>query len=343
MKSGRICVIVLFMAMFASFAHALEPIDETQLGGPGTITTGHETKRGGSETITTGLDIEDPALALAPPTATVTLDPSSNCSDGLLQVAITSPISMTRYYWRAVTSTGVLLGEDEQSYDAGTSYTGSFGFPFSSTVPDGTIVELYGYMGQTPPKAKNTPEFSITYRCDTGTVLASCAGPYGPCASAPAFPALDGRWFKLSAAVNGQYVQKANGVIKPHNFTVPLYMGFAWDTVNSRYDVNVFTKTAPDVWTRTLVTTKSNQTYTQNFLPDFYLKLFVNNNTDYLQIWHTPRLKYVLDNTGALKAATYSGIGEVFGGSFDTGTSDYFGSVKITGSMVSVSKLPFTP
>jgi hypothetical protein len=109
------------------------------------------------------------------------------------------------------------------------------------------------------------------------------------------------------------------------------------------YDVNVFTKTAPDVWTKTLVTTKSNQTYTQNFLPDFYLQLFVNNIADSVEIFHTPRFKYVLDNTGALKAATYSGIGEVYGGSFDTGTSQYFGSVKITGSMVSVSKLPFTP
>jgi hypothetical protein len=215
---------------------------------------------------------------------------------------------------------------------------------FNSTVPNGTIVTLYGYLGQTPPSAANTAEFSVTYRCDTKTLLASCAGPYGPCLKGPDYPALDGRWFKLNAVVNGYTVDKANGnVIKPYNFTVPFYMGFAWDPANTHYVVRIFTETAPDVWTNTSNAAALSPIHTQNVLRDFFLRVHVNNATDYFDTYHTTYIKYVMDKTGALKSATYSGNGEVIYGSFNAGTFEYYGSVKISGSMVSVSQLPFTP
>lgn len=357
MKNGGICLIVLFVVMFASFAQALEHVDETQ-GVSGavitepetkqvrseTVTAGSEIQQGVSETLSTGYGIENPALALAPPTATVALDASSSCSSGRLNIAVTTPIALIYEFGRATTSTGNEISNFSNTDSPKTSYTGLYGFPFSSTVPDQTIVTLYGYMGQNPPKAANTAEFSITYRCDTKAVLASCAGPYGHCTSGPSFPALDGRWFKLNAAVKGWKVSKGNGVISPKNFTVNFYMGFAWNAASNYYDVSLYTKTAPNVWTKTYTTTKTTPTITQNFLADFGLgQLYVNNNTDYVGIWHTPYLKYVMNKAGELTAATYSGSGEVYGGSFDSNASSYFGSIKISGSMVGVSKLPFTP
>ena len=293
---------------------------------------------------TTATLAQSSVTATLPPTATVAFDPSSGCGSGLLQIALTTPIDMTYYYVLATTSTGTVLSDLSGVGNWGTSYTGTYGFPFNSTVPDGTIVTLYGYMGQTPPSAANTAEFSITYRCDTDQVLASCAGPYGPCIKGPDFPALDGRWFKLNAAVKGYTVDIAkNNAIDPHNFTAPFYMGFAWDTANTFYDVRVFTETAPGVWTNTSNATKITPIHSQNFLSDFGLAVHVNNATDYFVTFHTPYIKYVMDKTGVLKSAKYSGSGEVFLGSFNGGTLEYYGSVKISGSMVSVSQLPFTP
>ena len=325
MKTERICVIVLFMVMLTSFAHALEPVGGTQ--------------RNGSETITTGPDIEELVVG-AQPTATVTLDPISDCTYGRLQIAITTPHSRTREYVRATTSTGVILREAEHSSGPGTSYTGSYNFPFSSSVPSGTIVTLYGYMGHTPPSTGNTAEFSISYRCDTLAVLQACAGPYsGQCAG---FPALNGLWFKLNAVAQGYTVDNHFGGKVKKNITVPLYMGFAWDDVNSQYNVSIFTETAPGVWTNNHPTTRIPSSYTQNFFPDWGLSIYLNS-TDHIHTYHTPYIKYTLDHTGAVKKATYSGIGEVNSGSFEADSLTYMGNVKISGSTVSVSTLPFTP
>jgi hypothetical protein len=163
-------------------------------------------------------------------------------------------------------------------------------------------------------------------------------------ASKPALavsPLLDGLWFKLKAAVQGYMVDKGTGDIVKQNFTVPLYMGFAWNT--DKYDVHLFTKTASGVWTNTYSTTETTITYNQNFISDFRLTVYVNNDTDWFGTYHTPYIKYVFENTGAVKKATYSGTGEVCNGSFDADASAYYGSVKISGTTVDVSKLPFTP
>jgi len=163
-------------------------------------------------------------------------------------------------------------------------------------------------------------------------------------ASKPALavsPLLDGLWFKLKAAVQGYVVDKGTGDIVKQNFTVPFYMGFVWNT--DKYDVRLFTETAPGVWTNTYSTTKVTITYNENFFSDFQLKVYVNNDTDYIGTYHTPYIKYVFADTGGVKKATYSGTGEVYDGSFVAGASAYYGSVKITGTTVDVSKLPFTP
>ena len=160
-----------------------------------------------------------------------------------------------------------------------------------------------------------------------------------------ASPLLDGLWFKLKAAVQGYMVDKGTGDIVKQNFTVPLYMGFAWNTgvEGGYYDVRLLTETAPGVWTNTYSNGQSAMAYSQSFISDFHLHVYINNDTDWIVTYHTPYIKYVLDDTGAVKKATYSGTGEVFDGSFNADASVYYGSVKISGTTVNVSKLPFTP
>ena len=156
-------------------------------------------------------------------------------------------------------------------------------------------------------------------------------------------PLLDGLWFKLNAAVQGYMVDKNTGDFVKRNFTVPLYMGFRWNTDENQYDVRVFTETAPGVWTNKYSTKEDTIDYNQNFISDFQLQVYVKNDTDSIWTYHTPYIKYVLDDTGAVKKATYSGTGEVYSGSFTAEASAYYGFVKFSGTTVDVSKLPFTP
>ena len=95
--------------------------------------------------------------------------------------------------------------------------------------------------------------------------------------------------------------------------------------------------------TNTFTGVEEAVSYTQNFISDFQVKIYVNNDTDSISGYHTPYIKYAQDDTGAVKKATYSGTGEVYDGSFDANASAYYGSVKISGTTVDVSKLPFAP
>ena len=156
-----------------------------------------------------------------------------------------------------------------------------------------------------------------------------------------ASPLLDGLWFKLKAAAQGYMVDKGTGDIVKQNFTVPLYMGFAWNT--DHYAIRFFTETAPGVWTNTFTGEENAISYTQNFISDFQIQVYVNNDTDSISGYHTPYIKYMQDDTGAVKKATYSGTGEVYDGSFNANALAYFGFVKISGTTIDVSKLPFTP
>jgi len=152
---------------------------------------------------------------------------------------------------------------------------------------------------------------------------------------------LDGFWFKLKAVVKGYDIDKATGNSVKHNFKVPMYVGFVWDGV-SKYDVRVFTRTAPGVWTNTY-NDSVTPIYNENFIQDWGVILYVNA-TDYVGTFHTAYIKYVLNpRTGAVKKAKYSGNGQVVLGNFNGGATDYLGSVAFSGSTVPVSKLPFTP
>ncbi len=168
-------------------------------------------------------------------------------------------------------------------------------------------------------------------------------------ASKPALaasPILNGLWFKLKAAAQGYMVDKATGSTVKQNLTVPFYMGFAWNTGGEQggyYDIVVFTETAPGVWTHTQHTTEITIGYNENFISDFFVKMYVGNDTDYFESYHTPYIKYVMGDAETVKKATYSGTGEVYGGSFNADASAYYGFVKFTGATVDVSKLPFTP
>jgi len=153
---------------------------------------------------------------------------------------------------------------------------------------------------------------------------------------------LDGLWFKLKAVVKGYNVDRGTGDTVVHNFTVPLYMSFVWNSSISMYDVRLYTETEPGTWTNRYGRISATIPYNQNFFRDCYLKLYTSS-TDWFGTYHTPYIKYVLDDTGAVKKATYSGVGEVIGGSFDADASECFGSVQISGTTVSVSNLPFTP
>lgn len=75
----------------------------------------------------------------------------------------------------------VLMSFDQTS--SFVNYSGTFtGYNFASpawSVPSGTVVGLYAYIGSQPYSAATTIEFFIAYRCDTQEILASFYGAYG--------------------------------------------------------------------------------------------------------------------------------------------------------------------
>ncbi len=128
------------------------------------------------------LSITPSVPATAANTATVSLDTAvSSCSHGRLLITVNLDVSRSREFGVAATSGGTVLNQFEQSSGPGTTYTGGYNFPFSVAQPAGTLIGLYGYMGQTPPSASNTAEFFLAYNCSTLAVVRSCAGAYGSC------------------------------------------------------------------------------------------------------------------------------------------------------------------
>ena len=137
-------------------------------------------------------------------TATASLDPSSSCAFGRLQITVNLDVSRTRELVRATTSAGAVLVSDEHASGPGKTYSGSYNFPFSSAQPAGTLIGLYGYMGQTPPSPDNTAEFFVAYNCTTLAVVQSCTGAFGSCPrNWPGMPAAG------SAAVSAAVFQGA--------------------------------------------------------------------------------------------------------------------------------------
>lgn len=125
-----------------------------------------------------------PAVFAAATAQGVTLAAGSTCTDGALAITLTTS-GATREYGLATNSGGTMLSEFEHSTVI-SNFSGTFngyGIPFPDQ-PDGTIIGLYAYVGETPPSAGDTAEFFVLYRCDTGganQVLDTCYGPYGTC------------------------------------------------------------------------------------------------------------------------------------------------------------------
>jgi hypothetical protein len=122
------------------------------------------------------------ATVTAANTATVSLDPSSSCTQGRLQITVNLDVSRSREYGIATTSGGTVLVQFEHASGPGTTYSGGFNYgTYSAAQPAGTLIGLYGYLGQTPPSSSNTAEFFLAYDCSTLAVVKSCAGAYGSC------------------------------------------------------------------------------------------------------------------------------------------------------------------
>ena len=132
-----------------------------------------------------------PAAVFAQSTATgVALSGFSGCvSPAGLDISMNTDASITREGGVVTTGAGTVL----MSFDQGSgfaNYSGTFtGYNFASpawSVPAGTIVGLYAYIGSAPYTSANTIEFFVAYRCDTQQVVASCAGAYGSCPNSAA-------------------------------------------------------------------------------------------------------------------------------------------------------------
>ena len=106
---------------------------------------------------------------------------SGTCSAGSLSISITLDVAAAREAGRVTNLSGSVLSSFEHASLAGTSYAGSYGFGSWATQPNGTIIGLYGYIGQTPPSASDTVEFFLAYNCGTGNVVYTCQGAYGTC------------------------------------------------------------------------------------------------------------------------------------------------------------------
>ena len=106
---------------------------------------------------------------------------SGSCSAASALIDITLDSAAVRESGQAALSDGTVLRSFEHASGAGTSYSGTYGFGSWTAVPNGTIISLYGYIGQTPPSASDSVEFFVAYRCDTGAVVATCGGPAGSC------------------------------------------------------------------------------------------------------------------------------------------------------------------
>ncbi len=108
---------------------------------------------------------------------------------------MTTDASPTREGGIVTTQDGTTL----MSFDQATgfqNFSGTFsGYNFASpawSVPAGTIVGLYAYIGQTPYNSTNTIEWFVAYVCDTQQIVSSCYGSYGSCPQSAAGIGLPG-------------------------------------------------------------------------------------------------------------------------------------------------------
>lgn len=115
----------------------------------------------------------------------VALSAYSDCSSPAgLDISMNTDATVNREGGIVTTGAGNTL----MSFDQGSgfaNFSGTFtGYNFSSpawTVPAGTVVGLYAYVGSLPYSAATTIEWFIAYQCDTQQIVFSCVGSYGTC------------------------------------------------------------------------------------------------------------------------------------------------------------------
>jgi len=109
------------------------------------------------------------------------------------------------------------------------------------------------------------------------------------------------------------------------------------------YDFELWTETAPDVWSPTYNSTEDLETAsaTDFFFSDFFMTVnFLDGAVadNYMTIAITVKL----DKEGAFKSASFKSLGgETYQGTTD-GTDALRGGITVTGKTVPVEKLPFT-
>ncbi len=144
---------------------------------------------------------------------------------------------------------------------------------------------------------------------------------------------LDGVWLKMKVTVKGHSFDPGTGAIATKNFSFPAYWGFVFNGVG--YNVHIWTN-IDGVWTDTTDATITPVLPGENFISDWGVTLNFSS-TERIHTYHTPYITYHGSKV------TYKATAEVNSGKVDGGTLDYYGYCTISGTSVSVSKLPFTP
>ena len=115
----------------------------------------------------------------------VALSAYSDCdSPAGLDISMNTDATVNREGGIVTTGAGNTL----MSFDQGSgfaNFNGTFaGYNFSSpawSVPAGTVIGLYAYVGSLPYSAATTIEWFVAYECDTQQIVFSCTGSYGTC------------------------------------------------------------------------------------------------------------------------------------------------------------------
>jgi hypothetical protein len=153
-------------------------------------------------------------------------------------------------------------------------------------------------------------------------------------ASAQAF---DNKWLKLNCQLKSYEVDPVTGDFERLNarFTAYLYLTFIEVNVDGSrtYTWDIWTETAPGVWTNSYSTQASSIIANENFFSDRYLR-FNGEGGVFIDVYVTAFINNTRFNT-SLKAT-----GEVYYGESDLG-NEIYGSISINGT--STSRLPFTP
>lgn len=166
---------------------------------------------------------------------------------------------------------------------------------------------------------------------------------------------LDGSWWKLKVSAKGFVIDGETGEAVPANFKTTAYMQLSANLPeplpgdgggsggNPAYTYAMFTETAPDTWTNEYddvfsvagLDKNGHHALNVNTLLGFDMGAFgVAAN-------HSGRLTIKVDTEGQLKSAKLKTLAGEATDSTLEGPLPFFGSLKVTGSTVSVDDLPF--